>query len=71
VATCLTAVAIGLVVGLAYSPGPRGALHASAFAQVGLVGMLLGQCITPYFYPFGVGLLLGLAYDTLEAEWYG
>jgi hypothetical protein len=32
--------------------------------------MFLGQ-ITAYFYPFGVGLLLGLMYDTFEAEWYG
>jgi len=32
--------------------------------------MLFGQ-ITAYVYPFGVGLLLGLAYDTFEEDWYG
>jgi hypothetical protein len=32
---------------------------------------LLGQGTTPYVHPFGVGLLLGLAYDTLEDGWHG
>jgi hypothetical protein len=40
------------------------------FAVIGLAVMLLGQ-ITTYVYPFGVGLLLGLAYETFEEEWYG
>jgi hypothetical protein len=39
------------------------------FALVGLAGMLLGH--TAHSYPFGVGLLCGLAYDTSEEEWYG
>jgi hypothetical protein len=42
----------------------------SVFARMGVAVMLLGQ-ITAYVYPFGVGLLLGLAYDTVEEEWYG
>ena len=32
--------------------------------------MRLGQ-VTAYWYPFGVGVILGLSYDTFEEEWYG
>jgi xanthosine utilization system XapX-like protein len=67
----LTAAAAGLLVGLAYILAQRGALEPSTLALVGLVVILLGQCITPYFSPFGVGLLLGLSYDTFEEDWYG
>jgi hypothetical protein len=67
----LTAAAVGLVVGLAYSLAQGGAPEPSSLALYSLVVILLGQGITPYFYPFGVGLLLGLAYDDLEDEWYG
>ena len=71
-ALCLTAVGVGLLVGLAHGMlAQRGALEPSTFALFGLVVILLGQGTTPFFYPFGVGLLLGLAYDRLEEEWYG
>jgi len=70
-ALCLTAVAVGLLVSLAYGLVQRGAREPSTFALSGLVVIVLGQGTTPYFYPFGVGLLLGLAYDMLEDEWCG
>jgi xanthosine utilization system XapX-like protein len=68
---CLTAVAVGLLFGLTYSLVGSGAIEASTIALVGLVVMVSGQMTSPYLYPFGVGLLLGLSYDTLENEWYG
>jgi hypothetical protein len=70
-ALCLTAVAVGLFVGLAFSLARGRALEPSTLALLGLVVILLGQGTTPYAHPFGVGLLLGLAYDTLEDGWYG
>jgi xanthosine utilization system XapX-like protein len=70
-ALCLIAVAVGLFVGLAVSLAQGGALEPSTFALLGLVVILLGQGTTPYVHPFGVGLLLGLVYDTLEDGWYG
>jgi XapX domain-containing protein len=66
----LTAIAGGLLVGLAYCLLKVRVHEPSVFALVGVAVMFLGQ-ITAYFYPFGVGLLLGLMYDTFEAEWYG
>jgi XapX domain-containing protein len=66
----LASIAAGLLLGLVYClvkvrvPGPI------VFALVGVVVMLLGQ-ITVYVLPFGVGLILGLAYDAFEEEWYG
>lgn len=66
----LSAVAAGLLVGLVYCLVKVRVREPSVFALIGLAMMLLGQ-ITAYMYPFGVGLLLGLAYDTFEEEWYG
>jgi len=66
----LTAIAAGLLVGLAYCLVKVLVRGPSVFALIGVVVMLLGQ-ITAYVYPFGVGLLLGLVYDTFEEEWYG
>jgi hypothetical protein len=70
-ALCLTIVAVGLFVGVALSLAQSGALEPTTYALVGLVVILLGQGTTPYVHPFGAGLLLGLAYDTLEDGWYG
>jgi XapX domain-containing protein len=66
----LTAIVAGLLVGLVYCLVKVRVREPSVFALIGVVVMLLGQ-ITAYVYPFGVGLLLGLAYDTFEEEWYG
>ena len=66
----LTAIVAGLLVGLAYCLVKVRVREPSVFALIGVVVMLLGQ-ITAYVYPFGVGLLLGLVYDTFEEEWYG
>jgi XapX domain-containing protein len=66
----LTAIAAGLLVGLVYCLVKVRAREPSVFALIGLAVMLLGQ-ITAYVFPFGVGLLLGLAYDSFEQEWYG
>jgi xanthosine utilization system XapX-like protein len=68
---CLTAVAAGLLFGFAYSLIGSAALEASTIALVGLVVMVVGEITSPYLCPFGVGLLLGLSYNTLEDEWYG
>jgi len=66
----LTAIAAGLLVGFVYCLVKVRVREPSVFARIGVAVMLLGQ-ITAYVYPFGVGLLLGLAYDTFEEEWYG
>jgi XapX domain-containing protein len=66
----LTAIAAGLPVGLVYYLVKVRVREPSVFALIGLAVMLLGQ-ITAYLYPFGIGLLLGLAYDSFEEEWYG
>jgi XapX domain-containing protein len=66
----LTAIAAGLLVGFVYCLVKVRVHEPSVFARIGIAVMLLGQ-ITAYAYPFGVGLLLGLAYDTFEEEWYG
>jgi hypothetical protein len=65
----LIAIAAGLLVGLVYCL-IKVRVREPALALIGLAVMLSGQ-ITAYVYPFGVGLLLGLAYDTFEEEWYG
>ena len=65
----LTAIAAGLLVGLVYCL-VKVRVREPALALIGLAVMLSGQ-ITAYVYPFGVGLLLGLAYDSFEEEWYG
>ncbi len=61
-ALCLTAVAVGLLLGLGHSLAQRRALEPSGFASLALGVIVLGQATTLYFYPFGVGLLLGLGY---------
>jgi XapX domain-containing protein len=66
----LTAIAAGLLVGFVYCLFKVRVHEPSVFAGIGIAVMLLGQ-ITAYMYPFGVGLLLGLVYDTFEEEWYG
>ncbi len=66
----LTTIAAGLLVGFVYCLVKVRVREPSVFAGIGVAVMLLGQ-ITAYVYPFGVGLLLGLAYDTFEEEWYG
>jgi len=66
----LTAIAAGLLVGFVYCLVKVRVREPSVFARIGVAVMLLGQ-ITAYVYPFGVGLLLGLVYDTFEEEWYG
>ena len=66
----LTAIAAGLLVGFVYCLVKVQVREPSVFARIGVAVMLLGQ-ITAYVYPFGVGLLLGLVYDTFEEEWYG
>jgi XapX domain-containing protein len=66
----LTAIAAGLLVGLVYSLVSVWVRDPRVIALTGVAVMLLGQATT-YSYPFGVGLLLGLAYDTFEEEWYG
>ena len=66
----LTAIAAGLLVGLVYCLVKVRVREPSVFALIGVAVMLLGQ-VTAYVYPFGVGLLLGLVYDTFEEEWYG
>ena len=66
----LTAIAAGLLVGFVYCLVKVRVRELSVFAGIGVAVMLLGQ-ITAYVYPFGVGLLLGLVYDTFEEEWYG
>jgi hypothetical protein len=66
----LTAIGAGLLVGFVYCLVKVRVREPSLFARIGVAVMLLGQ-ITAYVYPFGVGLLLGLAYDTFEEEWYG
>ena len=66
----LTAIATGLLVGLVYCLVKVRVREPSVFALIGVAVMLLGQ-VTAYVYPFGVGLLLGLVYDTFEEEWYG
>jgi len=66
----LTAIAAGLLVGFVYCQVKVRVRELSVFAGIGVAVMLLGQ-ITAYVYPFGVGLLLGLVYDTFEEEWYG
>ena len=69
-ALCLIAAAVGLLVGFAYCLRRR-SVEPSTLALFGIVVVVLGQGTTPYFYPFGVGLLLGSASDALEDEWYG
>ena len=66
----LTAIAAGLLVGFVCCLVKVRVCEPSVFAGIGVAVMLLGQ-ITAYVYPFGVGLLLGLVYDTFEEEWYG
>ena len=66
-ALCLTAVAVGLFVGCAFSLAQSGALEPSTFALLGLVVIWLGQGTTPYVHPFGAGLLLGLAGGSIVA----
>jgi len=66
----LTAIAAGLLVGFVCCLVKVRVREPSVFARIGVAVMLLGQ-ITAYVYPFGVGLLLGLVYDTFEEEWYG
>jgi xanthosine utilization system XapX-like protein len=66
----LTAIAAGLLIGLVYCLVNVRVREPGVFALIGLAVMLLGP-VTAYLYPFGVGLLLGLAYDTFEEEWYG
>jgi xanthosine utilization system XapX-like protein len=66
----LAAIAAGLLVGLVYCLCTVQVLEPSGFALIGVTVMLLGQ-IAVYVYPFGVGLLLGLAYDIFEGELYG
>ena len=66
----LAAIATGLIAGLIYSLVKVRVRDPGVFALIGVVVMLFGQ-ITAYVYPFGVGLLLGLAYDTFEEDWYG
>ena len=66
----LSAIAAGLLVGLVYCLVKVRVREPSVFALIGVAVMLLGQ-ITAYVYPFGVGLLLGLVYDTFEEECYG
>jgi XapX domain-containing protein len=66
----LTAIAAGLLVGFVYCLVKVRVHEPSVFAWIGVAVMLLGT-ITAYVYPFGVGLLLGLVYDTFEEEWYG
>jgi XapX domain-containing protein len=66
----LVAIAAGLLVGFVYCLVKVRVPEPSVFAGIGLAVILLGQ-ITAYMYPFGVGLLLGLVYDTFEEDWYG
>ncbi len=66
----LTAIAAGLLVGFIYCLVKVRVHEPSVFARIGVAVMLLGP-ITAYVYPFGVGLVLGLVYDTFEEEWYG
>ncbi len=66
----LTAIAAGLLIGLVYCLVNVRVREPGVFALIGLAVMLLGH-VTAYLYPFGVGLLLGLAYDAFEEEWYG
>jgi XapX domain-containing protein len=66
----MTAIAAGLLVGLVYSLVKVRVREPSVFALIGVAVILLVQIIA-YVYPFGVGLLLGLVYDTFEEEWYG
>jgi xanthosine utilization system XapX-like protein len=65
----LTAIAAGLLVGLVYCL-VKVRVREPVLALIGLAVMLLGQ-LNAYVYPFGVGLLVGLAYDSFEEEWYG
>jgi hypothetical protein len=60
----------GLLVGLVYCLVKGRVREPSVVALIGLAVMLLGQ-IAASLYPFGIGLLLGLAYDSFEEEWYG
>jgi hypothetical protein len=66
----LTAIVAGLLVGLVYCLVKVRVREPSLFALIGLAVILLGQIIA-CLYPFGIGLLLGLAYDSFEEEWYG
>ena len=59
---CLTASAVGLLMGLGYSMVQGRTLDAIAVAVVAFVVFVFGDVTTPYFYPFGVGLLLGLTF---------
>jgi xanthosine utilization system XapX-like protein len=65
----LTAIVAGLLVGLVYCL-IKVRMTEPVLALIALAVMLLGQ-VTASLYPFGVGLLLGLAYDSFEKEWYG
>ena len=66
----VTAIGAGLLVGLVCCLVKVRAREPSVFALTGLAVMLLGQ-ISGYMYPFGVGLILGLAHDDFEEDWYG
>jgi XapX domain-containing protein len=66
----LASIAAGLLLDLVYCLVKVRVSGPSVFALVGVVVMLLGQ-ITAYVLPFEVGLILGLAYDAFEEEWYG
>jgi xanthosine utilization system XapX-like protein len=65
----LTTIVAGLLVGLVYCL-IKVRMPEPVLALIALAVMLLGQ-VTPSLYPFGIGLLLGLAYDSFEKEWYG
>jgi XapX domain-containing protein len=67
-ALCLIAAAVGLLAGCAHRLAQHRALAPTTFPLIGLAVISLGEAITPYFYPFAAGLLLGLAYDTIEDE---
>jgi xanthosine utilization system XapX-like protein len=66
----VTAIGAGLLVGLVCCLVKERVREPSAFALTGLAVILLGQ-ISGYVYPFGLGLILGLAYDAFEEDWYG
>ena len=65
----LITIVAGLLVGLVYCL-IKVRMPEPVLALIALAVMLLGQ-VTASLYPFGVGLLLGLAYDSFEKEWYG
>jgi XapX domain-containing protein len=66
----VTAIGAGLLVGLVCCLVKVRVREPSVFALTSLAVILLGQ-ISGYVYPFGLGLILGLAYDAFEEDWYG